>query len=197
MSKMPTRSAKQALLSRLRTVWRSRLCLASDDEDSSDEYDGMSVVATYLVLASQRYIARRVRVERPLSRVNYYLTRMPDSEFKLQFCMTRPFFLAVCRLIGGYREFQSVPGKQQRSSVELHVMGLLQTLGSLNGQGLIEGTLFPLSQRPEDHGDDYFYARVLMLSTVLLFVMTGSDFGTKISGGRGQAMTIECGGTAK
>ncbi|OWY97173.1 hypothetical protein PHMEG_00032363, partial [Phytophthora megakarya] len=202
---------KQALLSRLRAVWRSRLCLATDDEDSSDEDDDMSYVATYLALASQRYIARRVRVERPPYRVNYYLNRMPDSEFKLQFPMTRPFFLAVYRPIGGYREFQSVLGKQQRSSVELHVMGLLRTLWSLDGQGhsadylsvgghtpesllakrvvrallavksepehqerreiseiikvvsgfpncigLIDGTLFPLSQSPEDHGEDYF-----------------------------------------
>eukprot|EP00644_Phytophthora_capsici_P018693 jgi/Phyca11/131810/e_gw1.116.7.1 len=126
---------------------------------------------------------------------------MPGSEFKLHFRLSRSFFLAVCALIADYPEFTSTPGKQQRMSVELHLLGLLKILGSADGEGyvlakrtiralnslkakvitwpasqerreiseriknvstlpkcigLIDGTLFPLLSRPQDHGEDYF-----------------------------------------
>ncbi|EEY69385.1 uncharacterized protein PITG_05614 [Phytophthora infestans T30-4] len=215
---MPTLSRKKVLLSRLLLAWRNQLRLSADseassDEDSSDE--DISYATLYLVLESRRYVTPRERVERPPSRINYYLTRMPDSDFKLHFRMPRPYFHAVCRAIATFPEFQSVIGKLQKASVEVHVMALLKILGSMDGQGhaadflsvgghtpesllakrvvtalmriksevicwpglrerreiaeriknvsdlpnyivLIDGTLFPLSQRPENHGEDFF-----------------------------------------
>lgn len=60
---------------------------------------------------------------------------MPESEFKLQFRLSRRYFTAVCELIADNAEFRSTPGKQTRMSVELHLMGLLRTLGSTDGEG--------------------------------------------------------------
>ncbi|KAJ8571813.1 hypothetical protein ON010_g5018 [Phytophthora cinnamomi] len=82
---MPTSSEKKRLLKGLQAVWRDRLLLLADTEDSSDEDDEMEFALLYIVLQSQRYVVRRKRVPRPAPRINFYLTRMPDEEFQLKF----------------------------------------------------------------------------------------------------------------
>ncbi|GMF51928.1 unnamed protein product [Phytophthora fragariaefolia] len=63
--KMPTSSEKKRLLEGPQAVWRNRLLLLVDTEDSSDEDDEMRFASLYVVLQSQRYVAGRKRVERP------------------------------------------------------------------------------------------------------------------------------------
>ncbi|POM64376.1 hypothetical protein PHPALM_20100 [Phytophthora palmivora] len=101
------------LLSRLLLAWRNQLRLSADsetssDDESSDEGMDMDYSSLYLVLESRRYVTRRKRVEHPPSRINYYLTRMPDDEFRLHFRMTRLYFHAVGRAIANSPELQSV-----------------------------------------------------------------------------------------
>ncbi|POM67169.1 hypothetical protein PHPALM_16874 [Phytophthora palmivora] len=79
----------------------------------------MDYSSLYLALESRRYVTRRQRVERPPSRINYFLTRMPDDEFRLHFRMTRLYFHVVCRAIANSLELQSMDGKLQQASVEL------------------------------------------------------------------------------
>ncbi|EEY64694.1 uncharacterized protein PITG_16123 [Phytophthora infestans T30-4] len=60
---------------------------------------------------------------------------MPDSEFKLRFRLSRPYFRAVLSLISDHAEFKSIPGKQPKMCVELHLLGLFKILGSTDGEG--------------------------------------------------------------
>eukprot|EP00644_Phytophthora_capsici_P017219 jgi/Phyca11/122667/e_gw1.48.256.1 len=213
---MPRVSNRERLLSAVRRVWSRLLeAHAEDDDTSSGEEELIEVSALYFTLESRRYLAPRTRVPRPPSRINYYLTDMNETEFKLQFRMTQQYFFAIRDLVADHLEFQCVPGKQRKMSVELHLLSLLKVVGSMDGQGraadylsvgshtpesllarrmiralnsfksdvivwpdtnerreisfrieavsqlprcigLIDGTLFPLLSRPQDHGEDYY-----------------------------------------
>ncbi|KAG1684231.1 hypothetical protein DVH05_011508 [Phytophthora capsici] len=60
---------------------------------------------------------------------------MNETEFKLQFRMTQQYFFAIRDLVADHLEFQYVPGKQRKMSVELHLLSLLKVVGSMDGQG--------------------------------------------------------------
>ncbi|KAE9039102.1 hypothetical protein PR002_g5668 [Phytophthora rubi] len=124
---MPTRSRKRKAMSAIRKLWRSAVerQLDDDDDSSSADKEQDDIAALYIVLRAKRYISPRRRVSRPPSRIQFYLGSMPESEFKHHFRLSRQFFLAVCTLIADHEEFQSVPGKHQKMSVELHLMRLL------------------------------------------------------------------------
>ncbi|EGZ25599.1 hypothetical protein PHYSODRAFT_326590 [Phytophthora sojae] len=134
---MPTSSRKRKILSTVRKLWKSVLGEQKDDDSggSSAQEEQEDLAAVYFVLKAKRYLTSRHRVPRPPSRVKFYLSDMPESEFKLQFRLSRRYFTAVCELIADNAEFRSTPGKQTRMSVELHLMGLLRTLGSTDGEG--------------------------------------------------------------
>ncbi|KAJ8535265.1 hypothetical protein ON010_g13475 [Phytophthora cinnamomi] len=110
--------------------------MISDGGDSSEEEEEQELMAVYFVLSSKRYISRRERLERPESRMEYYLTGMTEENFQLHFRMKRQYFYAVCTLIADHDVFRSTPGKQSRMSVEVHLMALLRMLGSMDGYGL-------------------------------------------------------------
>jgi hypothetical protein len=51
--------------------------------------------------------------------MEFYLTRINETEFKLKFRMDRSYILALCQLIAVDSEFKSVAGKKQRQEAEL------------------------------------------------------------------------------
>ncbi|ETN17230.1 hypothetical protein PPTG_21631 [Phytophthora nicotianae INRA-310] len=146
---MPTRSRRYWILAALRRVWANKLTLIADDGDSSEEEEEQELMMLYFVLNSKRYLSRRERFERPECRVEYYLTGMSNENFRLNFRMNRQYFTAVCQLITNHDVFCSVPGKQPRMRVEIHLMALLKMLGSLDGYGLSADFLSVGSHTPE------------------------------------------------
>lgn len=134
---MPTSSRKRRVTSAVRKLWKAVPNEQKDDDSggSSAEEEQEDLAAVYFVLKTKRYLTSRHRVPRPPSRVKLYLSDMPESEFKLQFRLSRRYFTADCELIADNAKFRSTPGKQARMSMELHLMGLLRTLGSSDGEG--------------------------------------------------------------
>ncbi|KAE8895306.1 hypothetical protein PF005_g29006 [Phytophthora fragariae] len=105
---MPTSSRKRRAISAVRKLWKSVLDEQKDDDSggSSAEEEQEDLAAVYFVLKAKRYITSRHRVPRPPSRVKFYLSDMPESEFKLQFRLSRRYFTAVCELIADNAEFR-------------------------------------------------------------------------------------------
>ncbi|KAE8888953.1 hypothetical protein PF005_g8331 [Phytophthora fragariae] len=98
---MPTSSRKRRVISDVRKLWKYVLVEQKDDDSggSSAEEEHEHLAAVYFVLKTKRYLTSRHRVPRPPSRVKFYLSDMPESEFKLQFRLSRRYFTAVCELI--------------------------------------------------------------------------------------------------
>ncbi|GMF44453.1 unnamed protein product [Phytophthora fragariaefolia] len=149
---MPTLSRKRKVLSTIRNLWRSALerQLENEEGSSSADEEQEEIEALYFVLKSKRYITQRRRVPRPPSRIQHYLTGMPNTEFKLHFRLSRQFFTAVCSLIADPEVFKNVTGKQNKMNVVLHLMGLLRTLCSADGEGRSAYFLSVGGHTPED-----------------------------------------------
>eukprot|EP00644_Phytophthora_capsici_P008999 jgi/Phyca11/102397/e_gw1.6.562.1 len=193
---MPRVSNRERLLSAVRRVWSRLLeAHAEDDDTSSGEEELIEVSALYFTLESRRYLAPRTRVPRPPSRINYYLTDMNETKFKLQFRMTQQYFFAIRdllhllsllkvvgsmdgqgraadylsvgshtpesllarRMIRALNSFKSDvivwPDTNERREISFRIEAVSQLPRCI---GLIDGTLFPLLSRPQDHGEDYY-----------------------------------------
>ncbi|EEY69719.1 uncharacterized protein PITG_06198 [Phytophthora infestans T30-4] len=151
---MPTKSRKRRVLN-----------------EAQDE-----LAALNFVLKEKRYLTPRHRVPRTPSRVYFYLTSMPDSKFKLQYKLSRPYFrplhlLCLLKILGSTdgegrsADFLSVGGHTAESLLAKRCIRALNSLISARIEktssfphciGFIDGTLFPLLTRPQDHGEDYF-----------------------------------------
>ncbi|OWZ18520.1 hypothetical protein PHMEG_0007381 [Phytophthora megakarya] len=144
---MLTLSRKNVLLSRLFLAWGNQLRLSADsdassDDESSDEDVDISYSSLYLVLESRRYITHHQCVDRPPSRINYYLTRMTDDDFRLHFRIPRRVVGALMRLRS---DVICWPGLRERREIAERIKQVFELPNCI---GLIDGILFPLYQRP-------------------------------------------------